>query len=483
MRFCRILPIFVATACLGLAVPVSAAVILTANFTGAAGTQPSGFSAYVDGMTSQNDGSGEYEQKRLSALGTAIAAYQVLDDIDTGAWRDVTLTTLTRFSGGADNDNGLVFRARGVSGTTSGDFYHVRFQADALELVRFEGGTGAVLKSQATTESIASPTNRWLRVSVQNVPRPNTDYVKIHAELSKTADFSQIIGTLDYLDNSASAITRAGGVGYRSYNTSATSGARSVYDNLVVDSDKPDLLWFDDYNDDTAPRMTSYLAGTRTQSITNQKYQFDGAGNAIALIDFPAETSGGDWGYVRASAMMRLNTMSATREDSGLIFRANGVDSANDGDGNYYFYRLRRQEDVGAQEYVAELLRHNEGVGLTLLDSVSIGAAGVPESQNIFLQVDSIPDSAGLRIMTKASLSPDFSNPLGVFNFLDSSPNALWAPGSVGYRVGGSGAANFDNLTVTAIPEPAAMLLLGLGAMVLLTGRRRFVSRASARLP
>lgn len=444
-------------------------IIYTQNFTGAAGTQPAGFSAFADpGMNSENDGTGEYEQERLSANGISIASYNVADEIDAGAWRDVTVTTKSRFSGAGNNDNGLIVRARGITSTASGNFYHVRFQGDGLELVRFNGGSGSVLTFSPTSESIAAPANRWLRVSIANVPTPATDQVRIHAELSKNDTFTQIIGTLDYLDTSSSAVTRAGGVGYRSNNTVGSS-SRSVFDDLAVANTNPDLLWYDDYADNTAPRMTRYLSGSRTQTMISGKYQFDGSGAAIALLDFPTETSDPQWAYLRVNALMRLNTTS--QEDGGLIFRARGVDSATTGDGDYYMYRLSRDETGG--QYVAQLYRHNDGVGFTQLGSMNIGAAGVPESVNIFLQVDSFPEPAGVVIRAMASLSPDFSNPYGIFNYLDSSPSALFAPGTAGFRVNGSGAINFDNFTIMAIPEPASLVLLALGGLgVLGFGRR-----------
>jgi len=456
--------------------PALADVIYTANFTGAIGTQPTGFSAFADpGMVSQNDGANEYEQERMSANGVAVAYYSTADDIDRADWRDVTVTTQTRFSGAGANQNGLVLRGRGITSTTSGDFYHVRMSGDSLELVRFNGGAGSILKAEPTTESISTAANRWLRVSVANVPQPNTDWVQVHAELSKTANFSQVIGTLDYVDKSTSAITRAGGVGYRSNNT-VSSASRSVFDNLLAVNDNPDLLWYDDYADNTAPRMTRFLGGTRTQSVTSQKYGFDNTGAAIAFVDFPAETSDPQWAYTRTSAMMRLNTMGGSREEGGLIFRANGIDSAALGDGSYYLYRLRRWEDAG--EYAAELLRHDDGGGLTLLGSVDIGSAGVPESQNIFLQVDSTPEPSGVFIRAMASLSPEFTNPIGLISFLDTSPDALFGPGTAGFRIDGGGAINFDNFTVMVIPEPASLILLGIGVVVLLVRRKRHPERS-----
>jgi hypothetical protein len=453
-------------------VPAQAGVLYTANFSGAVGTQPTGFSAFADtGMGSRNSGGGEYEQSWMSANGVAIAAYSTADDIDSGAWRDVTVTTKSRFSGAGNNDNGLILRARGIADTASGNFYHVRFQGNALELMRFNGGVGAALKTSTTSESIAAPADRWLRVSIENVPKTDTDGVKIHAELSKTVDFSQIIATLDYLDTSTSAITRAGGVGYRSDNTVSAS-SRAVFDDLVVNGDNPSVLWYDDYNDGTAPRMVSYLSGSRSQSIVSQKYNFDGSGAAIGLLNFPAETSRGDWTNTQTSAMMRLNTMSATQEDGGLIFRARGVDSATTGDGDYYLYRLFREE-AGTGQYLAQLFRHDDGAGFTQLGSINLSAANVPESTNIYLRAEATDVPGGVYVLAMSSLNADFSNPYGLFSYLDNSPKALFGPGSAGFRVNGSGAINFDNFTVMAIPEPAGLLLLGLGGLIAVAFRRR----------
>ena len=280
-----------------------------------------------------------------------------------------------------------------------------------------------------------------------------------------------MVRSIDYTDTSTSAITRAGGVGMRSYITA--NGVRSTFDDLKVTSSSPGLLWYDDYYDGQAPKMQSYDTGV-SQSVTGRKYQFGGIGNgerALGLIEFGAETSQAAWENVEASALMRLNTNISDGGyiATGLILRETGVTNATS-TGAAYHYRLARSE-TGTDDFRAQLYRTNGGA-FSLLDWVSLTNADVPESQNIFLKASTVTEAGGVRIVGLASLSPDFTDPFGWINFLDTSANRILGPGSVGFRVYGAGgitngAVNYDNFTVRAIPEPAALLvwslLAGLG--------------------
>ena len=446
-------------ASLGVCLSARASTLYTTNFTGPNGSQPAGFSAFAQpGMNSGIDGN-EYEQERVSADGVSIAYYSNLADFASGDWRDVTAVTQTRFSGAGNNKNGLIVRARGITDTASGDYYHVRMEGNALVLWRFNNGSATQLATIPTTESISSPANRWLRVTAVNVPKIDTDGVRVTAELSKNSTFTQVIGTLDYTDTSLSAITRSGGVGYRSNNT-VGSASRSVFDNLVVTGNNDDLLWYDDYYNTTAPGMQAFLSGSRTQAMNNRKYQTDGSGTMLALVN-GVDTSAEEWASVKASALMRFNTNSTNGTlHAGLVVGANGVVDTVTGD--YYLYRVSRLE--AASTYQAELLRSNGGV-LTSLGIIPLTSSNIPESQNIFMQMIRWGGPGGIRLQTWASLSQDFSSPFGMFDYLDSSPDALGAPGSAGFYVSGGGPANFDNFSVIAVPEPltlsAALLALG----------------------
>lgn len=442
--------------------------LYTTDFTGANGSQPTGFTAFADpGMNSAID-TNEYEQERSSANGYAVGYYSVADAIATGAWRDVTVTTQTRFSGHPNNVNGLVLRARDItSASGSGDFYHVRMENNNLVLYRFNNGAGTSLASANTTESIAAAANRWLRVSIENVPNPETDRVLVHAELFKDAAMTQRIADLQYLDTSTSAITRSGGVGYRSLNTTNTA-SRSVFDNLSVTTSNTSLLWYDDYSTGTAPRMTSYVTGA-TQSVTSRKYQFDdsGAGTAVALafVDFPAFTQTAPWENVMVSALMRTG-LSDSGVSSGLVLRANNITGAT-GSGDYYMFRLNKANSQ------AELYRANGG-SLVLLGSAP--ASSIPASTNIFIQATAYTIEGGVWLSGVASLNSDFSSPIATLGLVDTSALRLLGPGSAGFRVFSTPdgwAANFDNFTVqvATIPEPSTLVMAGLG-MALLAGWR-----------
>jgi len=456
-------------ATLSVCLSAHASTLYTTSFTGPNGSQPTGFSAYADsGMNSGIDGN-EYEQERISDNGVSIAYYSDAADFASGDWRDVTAVTQTRYSGAGNNKNGLIFRARDISSVGTGDFYHVRMEGNALVLWRFNSGSPTQLASIPTTESITAPANRWLRVTAVNVPNPGTDHVQITAELSKNSTFTQVIGTLDFTDTASSAITRSGGVGYRSNNT-VGSASRSVFDNLVVTGNNDNLLWYDDYYNTSGPGMQAFLSGGRTQSMVNGKYQSDGSGTMLALIN-GVDTSAEEWASVSASALMRFNTNSTNGTlSAGLVVGADDVvDTAT---GDYYLYRVSRLE--AASTYQAELLRSNGGV-LTSLGTIPLSSSNIPESQNIFLQMIRWGGPGAIHLQTWASLSQDFSNPFAMFDIFDNDPNALGGAGSVGFYASGGGPVNFDNFTVIAVPEPLTLsaALLALGGLSGYLRRRR----------
>ena len=445
--------------------PLTRQLLLEENFGGAAGSQPVGFTSFADaGMAAENDGSGEYQLRKVSDGNWALGYYDNPDDTVRGVWRDTTITTTSRYSAGGSNLNGLVFRARDITdaGGANGDFYHVRFEGNRLILIRWNNGVATRLAGVDVEGGLGSIKNRWLRVSVANIPNPATDHVRVLATLSENADLTHPVATLDFTDTASNAITRGGGVGYRTQLT-AGSGNRAVFDNLTVVGDNRRLLWYDDYYDNEAPKMA--IDG-RSGYLTGGKILFGGSGTGIATLDYDAITSLPEWQDVEVSTLMRVDGNAA--HNDGLVLGERGVTGAADGSGDFYLYTLNRTTGQ------AELYRHNDGGGLSLLAATAVLATDIPTSTNIFLTARVLNHDDRVGLMAMASLSADFSSPYGIITFQDLSPDRIIGPGSVGFRVSGAGSVNFDNLTVEVyVPEPATLLLLGGGLAAAALRRRR----------
>ncbi len=461
------------------ALPASAAhpnrLLLDEAFSGAAGSQPTGWEAFAGSnlLVSENDGTGEYQQKKLQSPAgatTMIASYAEENDIAQGKWRDVTLTAKTRFSGGGQNENGVIFRAADIDAAGgSGDFYHARVNGNQLQLYRFVDGSATLLEQQSLSGFSGTAGNNWYRVSVENIPDAGTDQVHIVAEMFKNAALTDLAGRIDYIDTASNAITRPGGVGFRSYNT-GDADTRSVFDDLTAVSNNPELLWYDDYFDGSAPHMTAY--GTKPQTVTGGKYQFENASDeGIGFVDLPAVTSQSEWADVEIRGLMRMAS-NGPGLSGGLLSRVTGVDDpgagANTTTGDFYMYRLQRAGTDRAQLY-----RRNDGA-FTLLDEVNLGF-DIPSSENVFLKMltGNLGDTVHLRGL--ASLDPDFNDIFGEIYFTDTSEDRILGPGSAGFRAYGDGTINFDNFSVrtTFIPEPGSLTLLGLAAIWLLAFGRR----------
>ena len=461
------------------ATSASAVTLLTESFSGANGTQPANFSAFTNATINSQIDTGEYEQQHVAganAFPIAIAFFNDANQTDQGMWRDVKVSTNTRFSGGADNRNGVILRASNVASVNTGDYYHVRFEGSNLVLYRAVNGVFTSLATAAITGSATS--NRTLEVSIANIAQPDQDHVQIQARLFATGSTTNLDGLLTFTDTSADAITRAGTVGYRSFNT-ASGDTRSTYDNLSVTSTKSNLLWYDDYHNGTALRMQTFSnsgVSDGTGSVITEKYAFNHgttSQTSLGLVNFDSATQ--DWLNVGVTSMMRINTNATNSAQlaSGLVLRETDVASnVSNQPGEFYHYRLVRIEN--ANQFRAELLRKDGTAGFQFLSTVNLTDLLVPESVNIFLNFSAVNEGTGVRLIGLASLNQDFSNPFGVINFLDTSANAITTAGSAGFRHFGIGSANFDNFTVTdlSIPEPASLTLLGLAGLTLMRRRR-----------
>lgn len=461
---------------------VAGPTIYTEHFTGSG--QPADWSAYTD------DGSGptaepmysrilsqEYEQRKAwGTLPNPVPAHEAiayLDDQPTtvrGMWRDSTVSVLTRHSGGGANLNGLIVRASDIGDTTSGDFYHARINGSALDLYRVRGGSYTLLGTTTAGPSFGDTANKRFTVTTSNVPSPNTDHVRIQATLYTDAAGTTVARSIDYLDGSAAAITRAGGVGFRTRNSSSANHQRAVWDDLAVETNHPTLLWYDDYYDNQAPMMVSSLGASQSEAVVNGKYGFSGSGGAAAWIENGSMTDDPSWENVEATALVRLQTSAAIR--GGLMLRAQDVTTIGSGytDGDFYYMQLVRNE--GANAAALRLYRVVDGGLSSPLANDLSGLSLVPESTDIFLKFTAITRDDGVHLSGLASLNADFSDPLSMLSYIDSSSSQILGPGTAGFHMLDSGTINFDNFTITAVPEPAALGLLFVACVGVLPMRR-----------
>ena len=375
------------------------------------------------------------------------------------------------------NRNGVVLRASGISAVNNGSFYHVRFEGD--ELVLYRSIAGAFTELASISGLPTTIVNRRLEVSIANIPQPDQDHVQISATLFSNSTGTTALGTLNFTDTSADAITRAGTVGFRSFNTAA-GDTRSTYDDLKVTSTRSNLFFYDDYHNGTALRMQTFNnSGTSngTGSVVSEKYQFShgtSSQTSLGLVDFDSATQ--NWLNVGATTLMRVNSggTGSAALGGGLVLRETGVDSnSSTNAGEFYHYRLLRNESGNV--FQANLLRKDGAAGFATLSTINLSDLLIPESVNIFLNFSAVNEGANVRLVGFASLSPDFSNPFGMINFLDTSANAIRTAGSAGFRYFGVGTANFDNFTVTdlSIPEPTTAALGTFAIAGLMLRRRR----------
>jgi hypothetical protein len=479
------LPIPLLAACaITLRTALAQSVIYTEDFNGALGSLPSGWTATSENaaqLAARNDGVSEYEHRLIAENSADLRALSHLADTsttDVGAWRDTTVEALLRYSGGANNQNGLVARVRNAS-LTGGDFYHARLNGDAIQLYRFNGATSTLLGS-TPTPSLTTITDRLMRLRTENIASAGTDQVQITVELyNGTTIGSGLMQSLNLTDSSTSAITRSGGAGVRSFHpVAATNGQRATFDNFRVTSNRPNLLWYDDYQDNTAVRAQTFVAGGASSTVANQRQEFfaPAGSTAVSLLDFDGVTSQSAWADTMASATVRLNTnLAGGSLSSALLLRENGVTSAT-GSGDYYAYRMVRDENTS--NHRAELIR-SQGGAITLLATTPLLDTNIPESLNIFSRFEAFSVPGGVQLTGQISLDINFSSTAGFIQFTDTDAARLVNPGSAGYRMEGgaslvNGAINFDNFMVAvAVPEPSTLALLGLGCLALRIARRK----------
>lgn len=234
---------------------VRADVIYNQAFTGTADTLPTGWVSYNGGNQVGLDGNGEFQMKKTSGSTntTSIAYYADTGVITGGAWRDTTITSKTRFSGDGPNQNGVIFRATDITANTgTGDYYMTRIKdSNKLQLYRFVGGSASQLGSDLTLSGF-SPTggDNHYKITTKNIfDGSGNEGVQITVGMYSNAALTTQIGTdLVYNDFSSNAILSPGGAGYRQYYSSSATGYRAVFDDLIVDSDKPLLQWSADLN-------------------------------------------------------------------------------------------------------------------------------------------------------------------------------------------------------------------------------------------
>jgi hypothetical protein len=447
------------------------------GFSGPVGSLPAEWQTRVDNATltvARNDGLGEHEHRLQGAPSGTLRLLSWLEapaETDRGAWRDASTEALLRFSGGAGNQNGLIARARNPD-VAAGDYYHVRINGTNLQLYRFNAGSATLLLATNALPGFVASSDHLMRFTTQNVRNPGTDHVRLVAQVYNGAtEASGLLAEVEFTDTSANAVTRAGGVGMRTFFTSpAGSGSRATFDDFRVHSQHPNLLWYDDYYDNQALRTESFVSGSAVSILNAQRVEMQNLSSGAVgarTLDFDAETARAEWENVVASTTLRLNTNNAGGEMAGgLLVRETGMSSAA-GSGDYYHYRVVRDEATGLHR--TELVRVNAGVE-SLLSTSSLSAAEAGESVNLFMRLEAFTTASGVDLRGLLSQNLDFSAPYGQIVFTDLDPGRITGPGAVGVLARGlsgltSGVMNFDNFTVeVAVPEPstAALLLLGL---------------------
>lgn len=462
------------------AAPVGAEVILTESFDGPNGMLPTSWEAdnNTGVIVSRRDGNELETEVVSSGTDATLAAYINDDDTDRGLWRDVDVVTTLRYNAGVTH--GLVIRGQESSavGIDGGDYYYVQVNNNTLNLFRVNGGVASgALASDGTGGSFSTTSDRELRVQIANIADPDTDNVRIRAQIMET-DGVTVLREIDFTDTSGSAITRAGTVGVRGrVDSSVSVGQRATFDDLSVSTTNPALLWYDDYYDNESPRMQTFASGGATQDVSGGKFTFSslgGSGQGRASVDFDAHTSTDSWDNVRATTLMRWNTNNTSgRLEGGLILRETGMTSTANGD--YYFFALIRNE--GASAFVARIFRVIDGATTQIATSSLTSTDIFPESTNLFLSFEAFTNNLGQVVLEAvASLNADFSAPIATINFTDTNASRILGSGSAGFRVGSTSVTgaivNFDNFTVTAIPEPTTGLLAVLG-MIAGVARRR----------
>jgi|GEM_PF-3864008 len=267
------------------------ATLMAEHFEGRVDSVPGGWVAYGGNNQIGNDGNGEFQIKKTSSDTTSIAYYNDPAEISRGAWRDTTITSQTRFSGGDANDNGLVFRATEItSNSGTGDFYMTRVQnTDNLQLFRFNDGSATLLDQQAISGFNPTAGDNHYKISTENVfDASGNEGVQITIGMYADAALTNQIGSdMVYTDYGSGAILSPGGAGYRMYHNGG-QGTRAVFDDLFVTSDKPLLDWAEDL---TIPAgiYPNYITGTEP-GVDFTQLDVDGSltidPSAEILLDF-----------------------------------------------------------------------------------------------------------------------------------------------------------------------------------------------------